>query len=103
MTLASHAAISQNQASGSLAACLKCCSLWDHSQFFETQLILGTKPVGNSLGFSRSKNSCAYPHVEQEGVSGALQRSLTSQVLVPLIQRGSGMGTSFCSKIVPAF
>lgn len=55
MTLASHAAISQNQASGSLAACLKCCSLWDHSQFFETQLILGTKPVGNSLGFRGAK------------------------------------------------
>lgn len=55
MTLARHAAlcvcVSQDQASGSLAACLRCCCLWDHSQIFEQQLILSTKPVGNSLGF----------------------------------------------------
>lgn len=91
MTFARHAAVSQNQAPGSLAACLKCCCLWDHSQIFEQQLIIGTKTVCNSLGFSRSKDSCRYPRVEQEGVSGALQRSPTSQMLVSLIQRGGGM------------
>lgn len=31
-----------------------------------------------------------YHYVEQEGVSGALQRSLTSQVLLVLIQRDGG-------------
>lgn len=54
MTPARHAAVSQDQASGSLAACLKCC-LWDHPWIFEQQLILGAKPVGNSPGFCEEK------------------------------------------------
>lgn len=33
----------------------KCCSIWNHSQFSEQQLILDTKPVGDSLDFFKEQ------------------------------------------------
>lgn len=70
----------------------------DHSQIFEQQLILGTKPGGNSLGFSRSTDSCAYPHVEQERVfRNTAEISHQSNACLSFSKR---QWASFCSKIM---